>query len=69
VSRSLAEKGLTCSELKRVGEVPHIFSHINMKYVVYSASYAGTHTATAGTYKKVTAEDEFLKFGNYLCNL
>jgi hypothetical protein len=47
LSRSLAEKGLTCSELRRVGEVPHIFSHINMKYVVYSASYAGT-TATAG---------------------
>ena len=37
----LQEKNLLHKDLKHIGEVPHIFSHINMKYVVYSAESVG----------------------------
>ena len=37
----LEEKSLKYTDLKYIGEVPHIFSHINMKYVVYSAESLG----------------------------
>ena len=37
----MKDRGLAGEHLKRVGEVGHVFSHINMKYVIYSAVSEG----------------------------
>jgi hypothetical protein len=57
LSASLSERQLSYSHLKKIGEMPHIFSHINMKYVVYTATYTGENSVhcTIGQMKKICA--------------
>ena len=61
----LADRGIQLqSPLSRVGEVSHIFSHINMKYVVWRGDVTGTGPAPRlGQYQdhKWLTQEQFME--------
>ena len=62
LSEFLSSLGLSVSGLKNVGEVSHIFSHINMRYVVYSGSLVEDEPQSDERIIWLS-KDEFLKSG------